>query len=475
MSRGVLPRLAFVCLLPAACLLAGCASAPAERTPNPQTKIPLDARDFRTLSAAELVELARTTKDKWQLSRLNHARSAPDEVRMVIAGRTDLPDSPRYTALDCLRPLAKPDGDPAYRKLLGRLVNDKSSTIRGMAIKQLVTADPDKAAGLLVAMLKDKNRVNGALYLLPRVKSKKLVGLFAEVLADLSDEAKRQDWAVQRGRVFDMLVDAGAEGETLVDAARLMITPDPDRHVSRDSQLRNAQLPGIPKEHLAAVVKELLKDEDLVVRRAAVRSLAHIEPDAAFPLAQSLLDDKDDYVRHEACTVFIGLVVSKRKTPKELIPLLKSDDSYVRNSAVVRLAQHRERAALKPMIELLNDEEQAKDVWEWLTRFFTAVPDKAAVKPLTARLGREQPGVSPGQLAAAIKACAKDEVAAAAKEIAKLLDSESGFIRSNAITALRVLGHDCVLDALVRAQRAAKSTHERRNIQRAIDAVTKDK
>ena len=478
-----------------------------------------DNPEYRMLLAAQraaLDGLLRVAKpDNAELRKLlAEQKAALDQLRR--AGR---PDSPKYrellaarrAALDGLLRAAKPD-NPEYRKLLveqkaaldqleraakpdtleycrllATLVNDKSPRVSWAAVEQLVDADPDKAAGPLIAELKNKDHATSAARLLRKVKSKASLDGLLNVLEELSDRKKHKNWAVKRDDVFDALVAAGARGKTLIDGVRLMLKPDPVRNVNPDprfakvlerQRFENAGLPRLPIDLRAAVAKELVNDKDPMARCAAVQSLTYLDPDTALAVAKAALDDKNAYIRNSAARVALDIINKKPDDVKAVIPLIGFDDNFVRNYAIRLVTKQREKAALKPMLELINDDARAKHSRDEISEFFVVVPDKAAVKPLIARLRHSHTTDSVDRLTMAIKRCAEDETATAVNEIAKLLKSKPDNVRCNAATALRVLGHegvrgpDSVLKALARAERAAKSPRERQTIQQAIKALT---
>ncbi len=96
---------------------------------------------------------------------------------------------------------------------------------------------------------------------------------------------------------------------------------------------------------------EQLQDRDPSVRRWAARDMA-IHPDAVTPLCQHLLVEQDASVREVIFTT-LGCLGGE-DVVEGLIPLLRSEDAYLRNSTIEVLAELPETVA--PHIEtLLHD------------------------------------------------------------------------------------------------------------------------
>ena len=449
------------------------------REKDPRRALRLAEAYLRSLDGAALVEFARTSKDEPILGRLaSFCPDVPAAPLFALAGRTDLPARFRLMAIHGLRRAAKAD-DPEQRKLLATLCTDKSDEVRWLATQRLAAVAPDEAVKPVIAAMKEKDHSYTALQMVREMKGEALVDELAKVIEELSDKEKRKNWKVDRDAVFRALIAAGADRPTLTRIVRQMVRTDFEHAASPERLPLHAKLPDLPREHFVAVVKELLGDKELIVRGAAIRALrasSDVSDATSLELAKSVLNDKEAHIRRTAAHIILNVARRDKDATKDLILLLKSDESYIFASAIQILAKRREKAATKPMLKLFDNEDLAREVRDALTDFFAAVPDKAAVEPLLAELRREQPRVSVRRLAPAIKACAKGGLAAAtANEIAKSLKSKCANVRVNAATALRVLGHKCVLDALVRAEPAATSPTERQTIRRAIDTLKKGK
>ena len=436
----------------------------------------LAARYLGCLAEKDLVKLAQTCQDGAVLQELAYRRSGvPDAAWVALARRRGLEPSQRRRALDRLSRMAEAQ-PAAYVGLLEELLKDPSDDVRWAATERLARAAPPKAIGPLVAALATRKRAGHALTALRNMKSQAVVAPMMKVLEQKCDLKKSRSWHVNRGQVYQVIVGSGADGEVLLRAVRLMLTPDPSQTGAyRPPHGRpRLHLPRLPSDKLARVVAALVKDTDPNVRHAAARALTDLEPKAALDSAFKLCRDKDAEVRRYAERAILHHARAGHVAPARLGALLNSDDGYVLRTTAQMLAVKPDKAVRNEMLALLKDGKRSPHAMGELARFFAALPDPRAADPLAAALLSERPPAPVDALATALKTCAKD-LPAAARRVAGGLKHKSSLVRRNAITALGVLGDPSVLPDLVDAAGSVQSSAEKRLIKEAMRALTRKK
>jgi len=160
----------------------------------------------------------------------------------------------------------------------------------------------------------------------------------------------------------------------------------------------------------------VLKDNDPLVRNAAVEALGELEDKRATGSLLALVRDK------ESSVLAIGSLgkIKDEKSVEPLILLLQEKDPNIRNAAVKALGEIKDKRAVEPLIALLKDKKSDTFVIEALG----TIKDKRAAEYLIQLLNKKNE-----ELVVAWSAWALGEIndPAAAKPLVDILSDERGY------------------------------------------------
>jgi HEAT repeat protein len=220
------------------------------------------------------------------------------------------------------------------------LLNEKDTAVRRACAELLGQAGDVRAANFLLPLLKDEDghTRSAAALSLGRLQVEKSAAPMLHLLRD-----EYQD--VQEAAVKAIAIVPGVREE--LDLKALAQDPDP-------SFRRNiAFLCGLLGKGNAAVLEGLLKDEDPLVRTAAVDSIAMAGEVASLKAVLKCIVDEDARVRLSAVNALSGKNVPEAAKP--MLLLLKDDDPWVRAQAARALSYEDDPGVFDALLTLLYD------------------------------------------------------------------------------------------------------------------------
>ncbi len=220
------------------------------------------------------------------------------------------------------------------------LLNNQDTAVRRACAELLGEAGDARAANFLLPLLKDEDghTRSAAAFALGRLQVEKSAASMLELLRD-----EYQD--VQEVAVKAIAILPGVREE--LDLKALAQDPDP-------SFRRNiAFLSGLLGKGNAAVLEGLLKDEDPVVRTAAVDSIAMAGEGASLRAVLKCIVDEDARVRLSAVNALSGKKVPDAAAP--MLLLLKDDDPWVRAQAARALSYEDDPGVFDALLSILHD------------------------------------------------------------------------------------------------------------------------
>lgn len=435
---------------------------------NSKARGVLIALYLRVSDEAALVKAAQTEQDKDILAAMCNNTQSPQAALEALARRTELPDRDRTAAINGLS-YARASGskyDPKSMTVcLSELTNDPSGEVRWTAIDRLAYLDPEKAVpGLLVA-LGDRTHAGQALSKLSEMKSPAAIAPLMTVLEEMTDANELVKYKVNPDSVFAALMACGVQGETLYKAVKLKMTgPTGASQFSRN-------MPDLPRDVLPGIIDKLLGESDVNLRRMAMARVGSLDPKDRLTEVCKVLTDKDLEVRRQAGEQLLVLVNNNEAKPSQVAVLMESDVPELAQRAAELLARVGDASVTDAFLKLLKDRQRGYNVFRYAGAFFARHPDARAVGPLIeavldVRCDSEGWGLD--NIAKAIKGGATD-LPAAAKAVAKGLESQHPEVRTSAAKALRLFGDKSVLPQLQDAAgRAQVGTSERVAIDAAI-------
>lgn len=216
----------------------------------------------------------------------------------------------------------------------------------------------------------------------------------------------------------------------------------------------------------AGLLIALLKDEDLLVQRAAATALGKLkDPRAVEPLAHVLAENWFDSQVHEAAAYALGEIGDPRAAAA-LIPLLEHDNNMVRSAAVWALTNIGGQDTAGQLIKALGKKtpdvrllaaKALHDIGEtkWMNIIhgnngdfmrLGACSDSRALEPLVSALGENR---SLEILEAAVKALGELKDPRAAEPLVRMLGGEYWAVGKAAAMALKAIDHPRLAELLI--------------------------
>ncbi|MCG3181067.1 MAG: hypothetical protein BIFFINMI_03436 [Phycisphaerae bacterium] len=427
------------------------------------------------LDAEGMTRACREEKDAALLRMMCSNGNIPQAGLQALALRTDLPEADRLSAINLLRwGVQLAAGVKRDRQLMVEcmvaLTQDKSEAIRWTAACQLADLDVPKAVPQLVASLTG-DHAREAIYKLKESKCPAALQPLLVVLADMTDADKQARYKTNAEAVFDAAVASGAEGETLYQAVKLLMTAAG----SNTTDLRGRVPVGsLPSSALPTIIDRLLAENDVNFRRAGAWRLGALPPAERVARAERAMLDKDPEVHRSACQQMLGLVQSGQAECSRIAVLLQSDDEGLFKQTASVLAEKGDKAVADAFLTLTRDPKRASSVMSSILAYFARNPDSRAVGYLTGVILDENFIWDRSFMEVAAKGVkgGATDLPAAAKTIAQGLTSKSSRVRDHVAIALRVIGDKSVLEQLQEAARKADPrSAERKTIQDAIRAL----
>jgi HEAT repeat protein len=229
----------------------------------------------------------------------------------------------RQYAAVVLRQLEDPRAVPP---LIAALKNDQSWEIREAAAAALgAIKDPRAAEPLIAALENPQERAE------VRVNAAEALGKTGDLRAvgPLTRALKNKDWRIRRAAltVADLIRDARVLRPLLAGALQ-----DKEWRVRESAAGRAVTLGRLKDPALLELLLAALHDAHPNVRAGATRSLAELkDPRAVAPLAATLREDENSYVRWHA-----AMALEELADPRAVGPLtaaLKDEDELVRTAA----------------------------------------------------------------------------------------------------------------------------------------------
>jgi HEAT repeat protein len=347
--------------------------------------------------------------------------------------------------------------DPNTVKSLCAALDDKSSEVRQMALKGLVTLGEVAVNPLIDALRKGNSLAAdglvgiGAPAVTPlidtlrdrdpylRQSAARVLGRLHDdrALKPLSEALNDKDSHVRHAAV-EALAKLGNPGAIKLLGAALQ---DPDRSIRQEAISGLVDLGG---PQAVEQLRTILYDEDIDIRRAVVAAAARLGK-PAIPLLSSALQDEDGSIRLASVN---GLAPLGEHSVEPLIDALQNSDSRVRQAAAEALGRTRDSRAVKPLIDVLQDKSpHLSKVRQSAATALGEIGGLRAVEPLVDALRDEAWNV----VQAVAEALGKLGDQRAVKPLSVALSDGDANIRRVAAKALGELGCSDVVEPLIAA------------------------
>ncbi len=241
----------------------------------------------------------------------------------------------------------------AYVEVLTAALNDKSLM---QLVQGLASSDPRTVSGTAWALSSGKGyNVNRLLDLLAEDNYAK-----SAILEILSVHKDRLNIRQLLGQVYYLqpsekaavfkLVEEMVNDELVPDLIQRMDGKDPVVRMHLINVISQFDRPDVHK-----ALEEQLKDNNKMVRQAALAGVARLKTDVNAELVCSLLLDPDVDVMNKAVDVIIRL--NHPDTVHYLIPALKDENEFSRRSAVEILNEIGDANSIKTLLQVVKDED----------------------------------------------------------------------------------------------------------------------